>query len=66
MSLELSDKEALKVLAEAVKDNYYENNNNDADRCRYCDCILHVHDWLNIKHKDDCPYLLAEEILNDN
>ena len=61
----LRDKEALKVLAEAVKDNYYESDPDGPDFCRYCDGNLSRRNVATV-HKEDCPVLLAEEILNDN
>lgn len=58
-----SDKEIIKILAEEIIDNYYETNNNDADRCRYCGCILNVRG--RVEHKDSCAYLLAEKVLKE-
>jgi hypothetical protein len=60
--MKLTDKEALKVLAEAIIDFYYESNPNGADYCRFCD--MNTAKTVAIIHHKDCPVLFAEEILN--
>ena len=59
----LSDKEKLKVLAEAIIDRFYVNNPDGSDYCNHCGSRL---SYKNpITHEPDCPVLLAEEVLNN-
>lgn len=53
-TIKLTDKEVLKVLAEAIVDNYVDNH-----FCLYCNSNL------NLQHESDCPVVLAKEILNE-
>lgn len=57
----MGNKESLKILAETVRDNYYESNTNGADSCKYCGIYLDK----GYSHHKDCPYLIAVEVLSD-
>ena len=62
--MKLTDKEALKVLAEAVRDSFYVYDPDGSDYCSHCNITLSWHEERI--HKEDCPVLLAEEILNES
>jgi len=61
--MKLTDKEALKVLAEAIKESQTTTNPEDADRCTFC-YKEHSIKYNKYPHESDCPALLAEEVLN--
>ena len=62
--MKLTDKEALKVLAEAIKESQTTTNPEDADRCTFC-YKEHSIKYNKYPHESDCPALLAEEVLKE-
>ena len=57
--MKLTDKESLKILAEAIKDNCFQPVG--IRYCRFCNRIVSK---VNNNHDENCPALLAEEVLN--
>ena len=57
--MKLSDKEALKILAEAIVSSHEKYFDGTRYYCVFCD----EEKEEIIKHKSDCPVLLAEEVL---
>lgn len=58
--MKLTDKEALKVLAKAVKDYCFQSV-----EIRYCKFCNRVVSKAEHNHDTDCPVLLAEEVLKE-
>ena len=54
--MKLTDKESLKILAEAIKDNCFQPVG--IRYCRFCNRIVSK---VNNNHDSDCPVLLADE-----